>query len=496
MVRSLQNVNLRPIVPFFVLLSGSVFAFATTPKITITSPKNDSTSTSPVNFKATAMSSSCAQGISAMRVYSAPGVTVYTVAGGNLDAYLNLNAGTYNATIVAWDNCGGTASENVTVTASGEKKMDGFLYTVNTGYPEIDDLNNVVGFSIVASNGALAPLLQGAVNTNLDPLSAASDKGGYRFYVGDYESGDVFAYFIDRANGYLTAVPGAPFAVNRSVSAVAVHPSGDFVYAAADEQAAGDGIAVFQVQSDGSLTEIAGSPFATENGPQALVVDPTGNYLYVADYSNNIQVFRINRTTGALTQISGSPYSIPIPASCGSGQTANPTDLLEVSGKWIYTPDEFIGYISGWSTSSNGGLTPISGSPWIDQNGCTTGGLPGPEPYWLAVDGTGKYLYVSSETLFQGILIYSIGSNGALTYVKAFDAGSYIGQGPIATDSKGDYLYASEGGANVTPGPGYGAIAGFSINHSTGDLKVLPTSPYIYPETNPEFLLTSVVATP
>lgn len=419
-----------------------------------------------------------------MRIYSAPGVSAYTIAGGNLNAYINLNAGTYDTTIVAWDNCGGTATANITVTASGEKTIGGFLYTVNSGFDFGNDVNNVVGFSIVASNGALAPLLQGPVKTNVFPQSVVSDKGGFRLYVGDWQSGDVFPYFINRSNGYLTPVPDAPFAVNRSVTAVAVHPSGDFIYAAASEQASGDGIAVFQLQSNGSLKEISGSPFTTEIGPEALVVDPTGNYLYVADFSNYIQAFQINRSSGALTKVSGSPYEISIPAVCnpGSGATANPTDILDLSGKRIYTPDEFIGYISGWSISStNGSLAPTSGSPWIDLSGCAVGVLTSPEPWSIAVDGTGKFLYVNGLNILDGISIYSIASNGSLTYLK--NTGSSVGCGvPIRTDSKGNYLYTGGCGQGAPSGK-YASVVGYSINHTTGDITPLPTSPFVYAET-------------
>jgi 6-phosphogluconolactonase (cycloisomerase 2 family) len=462
--------KLRAIMLSSSMLLCSLAVFATTPTITVTSPENDSKSTSPVQFEATASSPECTQGISAMRVYSAPGVIAYTVNADKLNVYLNLNPGTNDTTVVAYDNCGGTASVNVTVTASGQKKIGGFLYTVNSGYDYGDpNTNNVVGYSIVASNGALAPLLQGAVNTNIFPQSVASDKGGYRLYVGDWKSGDVFAYFIDRSNGYLTPVPGAPFPVNRAVTAVAVHPSGDYVYAAASEQAPGDGIAVFQVQSNGSLTEISGSPFATQPGPQALVVDPTGHYLYVADYSNYIEVFQINQSTGALTEDSGSPYEIPVPAACGSGATANPTDIIDVSGTSIYTPDEFIGYVSGWSISSTTGeLTPMSDSPFSDGGCATNPNGYYPEPWSLAIDGTGKFMYVNNSQSLNGIQSYSIGADGVLTPLK-FYANTSGGQLPIRTDASGKYLY--------TGGPG--GIAGYKINETTGEITPLPTSPFM-----------------
>lgn len=483
------------------LLMLSVFfadglLFATTPVITVSSPKNDSTNSSPVNFKATATSSACSKGISAMRIYSAPGVSAYTTYTGNLDAYINLNAGKYNTTIVAYDNCGGTASVNITVTASGEKTLGGFLYTVNSGYDYGNNTNNVVGFSIVASNGALAPLLQGPVNTNIFPQSVTSDKGGYRLYVGDWQSGDVFPYFINRSNGYLTPVPGAPFSVKRSVTAVAVHPSGDFVYAAASEQASGDGIAVFQLQSNGSLKEIPGSPFPTQIGPQALTVDPSGNYLYVADFSNFIEAFQINRSTGALTEASGSPYSIFIPASCnpGPGSTVDPSDLVDLSGRWIYAPGEFVGYIYGWSISStNGSLTSMSGSPFSD-GGCSSSG---PEPYSIAVDGTGKFLYVQNTSIGQFFSVYSISADGALTFVKDISTNCPGNFTPIRTDVKGNYLYAVGCGQEAGGGYPYQGISAYKINHTTGDLTLVQGSPFTYQENTTEpYALDSFTVTP
>jgi 6-phosphogluconolactonase len=482
--------------PIVLFLNGVMFA--TTPIIKVASPTNGSTSTSPVHFEATATSSACANGVSAMRVYSGPEVSAYTVAGGSLNAYINLNTGTYDTTVVAWDYCGGTTTVNINVVASGQKAMGGFLYTVNSAYDYGNhNGNNIVGFSIVASNGALAPLVQGAVNTNIFPQSVTSDKGGYRLYVGDYESGDVFGYFIDRDNGYLTPVPGAPAPVNRSVTAVAVHPSGDYVYAAASEQAPGDGIAVFHVQSDGSLSEISGSPFATEIGPEALTVDPGGNYLYVADYSNYVEAFRINGSTGALTAVSGSPYSIFIPASCnaGTGATVNPTEIIDPFGTSVYTPDDFIGYISGWSiSSSNGTLNPMSGSPFVDNGGCANDYNGGPAPYSLAVDGTGKFLYVSNTNMSENISIYSIGANGVLTFVNSFTTDCDGFATPIRTDAKGNYLYTA--GCGKLPGSAYGLISGYSINHTNGALTVLPGSPFVYAETAGDFTIDSFTVTP
>jgi 6-phosphogluconolactonase (cycloisomerase 2 family) len=465
----------------------SAAAFATTPTITVQSPANDSTTTSPVLYTASASSPDCTKGISAMRVYSAPGVSSSTISGGNLDAYVNLTAGTYRTTIVAWDNCGGTATKNLTVTVSGESKPDGFVYTVNSNYYDsstTNKINNVVGFTIL-SNGALAQTAQGPVAANVGPFSVASDKGGYRLYVGDKISGDVFAYFINRDNGYLTPVPGAPFPVNRSVTAVAVHPSGSLVFATRDEQAAGDGVAVFQLQSNGSLVEGPGSPYSTEIGPQAIVVDPSGKYLYVADEGSTesyINAFQIDLSAATLTPVSGSPFVVNGPSgnpNCPSG-VVTPSDIVDFNGSSVYTADA-INYISGFAIGMGGALTQYSGSPWADNGGCPNpNGLPSSwDPYSLAIDGSGKFLYAANISL-NNISIYSIASNGTLTFIKntGTTGGCFT---PIRTNSAGNQLYIGGCGQGAANGD-YSSIVGYSINSTTGDLTLLPASPYTFYE--------------
>ncbi len=454
--------------------------FATSPIVTVTRPANGSETFAPVHYIASASSPDCAQGISAMRIYSAPGVDAYTVAGIKMNTFINLRLGTYHTVVQAWDNCGGVGKANVTITITGESQPGGFVYATTSDYFNGNTANFIQGFTIVKGDGALAQTLQGAVTANEFPLSVASDKGGYRLYVGDYASGDVSAYFINRVNGYLTPVPGSPFPVDRSVTAVAVHPSGKWIYATRDEQAAGDGLAVFELQSDGSLKPAPGSPYATEIGPQALVVDPGGRYLYVADATNYIDAFAIDETTGMLTPVSGSPFKLRVPSTCNAGGVL-PVDIIDPAGKYAYTADKFIDSISGFQIGSTSGtLTELAGSPWPDNGGCNVPpscSFCANNPSSLAVDGTGKFLYGVNGDL-EDISIYSIGANGALTYVK--DVGTSLGcVGPIRADSTGNYLYTGSCGVGVPNG--YRGLVGFSINHTTGNLTESPTSPYNYP---------------
>jgi hypothetical protein len=85
----------------------------------VTAPANNANVTSPVHFTATA-TTTCAQGIGSMGIYTAPGKLAYTVKGASLDTDLTLSAGTYNTVVQEWNNCGGGSSTPITITvASG-----------------------------------------------------------------------------------------------------------------------------------------------------------------------------------------------------------------------------------------------------------------------------------------------------------------------------------------------------------------------------------------
>ena len=74
--------------------------------VTLYSPANHTVATSPIRFIAGASSPGCAGGISAIHLYTAPGVEAYSEPGNHLDANLTLTPATYDAVIQASDNCG------------------------------------------------------------------------------------------------------------------------------------------------------------------------------------------------------------------------------------------------------------------------------------------------------------------------------------------------------------------------------------------------------
>ncbi len=93
------------------LLTLSLPAFAT---VTVTSPTNGATVTSPVAFKATATASTCASGVSAMGIY-VNNTLEYKVNGNVLSTSLTLSSGTYQVVVQEWDNCGSATTSSLSI---------------------------------------------------------------------------------------------------------------------------------------------------------------------------------------------------------------------------------------------------------------------------------------------------------------------------------------------------------------------------------------------
>ena len=168
----------------------------------------------------------------------------------------------------------------------------------------------VHGYLVNPTTGSLKPTGQNPPWAHWGPNRVVSDKGGYRLYVINWGSKDLNAYFINRNNGYIYGVPGSPVHIGQNSTDVKVHPSGHYVYVTAQS----NWVYAFHVQSDGSLVTVPGSPFSTVNKPQALAIDPQGKYLYVSSYpasstpaTSEVDAFSISSTDGALTPVSGSP---------------------------------------------------------------------------------------------------------------------------------------------------------------------------------------------
>ena len=98
--------------PVTIVVKGSAL------ELQVTAPANNARVGTQVQYVATA-SSSCPNGVSAMGIYTAPGVLAHVASGASLNTVLTLNPGTYNTVVQEWDHCGGVAKTPITITVAG-----------------------------------------------------------------------------------------------------------------------------------------------------------------------------------------------------------------------------------------------------------------------------------------------------------------------------------------------------------------------------------------
>src|SRR6266550_871935 len=143
-------------------------------------------------------------------------------------------------------------------------------------------------------------------------------------YVANTGSNNISGFSINTTTGALTPVPGSPFATGGfglyGIS-LAVTPNGKFVYAG--NAGSGD-ISEFSVGSNGALTPIVGSPFLLGNPPDGIKVSPNGKFLGVAlPFTDSVAMLRIG-SNGALTSVTGSPF---VQGGNGGSDAASSVDI-------------------------------------------------------------------------------------------------------------------------------------------------------------------------
>src|SRR5262249_53408129 len=148
----------------------------------------------------------------------------------------------------------------------------------------------------------------------------------------------IAGFSIDSATGALSAVPGSPLSPSTpstaSASQMAIDPAGKFLYASSQSFVPNvgpdGGMDAFSIDSTtGALTAVPGSPFSVGGVPGSVAIDASGSFLIVGTGprlgggpGNCLAVLSIDPGTGALTPVPGSPFG-PLQA-CG-GVAADPS---------------------------------------------------------------------------------------------------------------------------------------------------------------------------
>jgi hypothetical protein len=127
--------------------------------------------------------------------------------------------------------------------------------------------------------------------------------------------------------------------------------------------------------------------------------------------------------------------------------------------------------IYGWTISSSGSLTAISGSPFTSV--APDGFILGVGQDNMIVNPAGTLLFIS-DAVNSSVFVYAIGSGGVLTQVGSYPCPSGFTPMNLTTDGLGKYLYAVDGTYSTHQGS---AIAAFSIG-STGALTPVSGTPF------------------
>ena len=173
-------------------------------------------------------------------------------------------------------------------------------------------LTPVAGSPFLFLNAPACTFSDGNYNDCFTPTAFAIAPSGKFLYMGltytcciPYATGGMFAVeSINPGTGAITAGPFGPTGV-WPVGSIAIHPSGNFLYAGNPAQNAVYGFSVDA--SSGLLTAVTSvveGGVSVNASAQLVSVDPSGRFLYA-----NFTLFTINTTTGAITLVGPAPAS-------------------------------------------------------------------------------------------------------------------------------------------------------------------------------------------
>ena len=311
------------------------------------------------------------------------------------------------------------------------------LYAQQNKYVYTNDdtpSNTVSAFLVDATTGALSGIQTlatggsgaggGAYAANRITVS------GNFLYAANDASGTISAFSIDPNSGFLTAI-GSPFTVGAAWSdiSLAASPGGKLLFAGL---AASNTVAVLNVALDGSLS--LASTAALPATPAGIKVSGDGHYLAVGmpGFSNvgGVAMFNI-AVGGALTPVIGSPFM-----DNGSGNTAG-VDVdcasTHVFGGEMGTSGTIV---DAYSIATSGALSRVQGSPF-------TGG--GSNSNVVLLSPNDQLLFVSNQSSMS-VTVFHVGSGASLSLVAGSPFTNTASGGVpagMATDQAGTQLYVA-----------------------------------------------------
>ena len=288
-------------------------------------------------------------------------------------------------------------------------------------------------------------------------------------------------FSLDLGNGDVTEinnVNGPP--TNGVATSVALDPAGAYAYVLISQSTfvnnSATGVESYPILSDGKLGPGTTVTLAGGVTPAAMVIDSAGKYLFVADSSPGaVSVLSIG-SSGALTEVAGSPFLLPtqvggpIPSASALAVThtvypsayASCSANVPPTNEDLYVTDATSYEVLNYSVASSGALT------FVSKN------VTGTTPSGVTVDPCNRFVYVSNShdndvsafTVCNSVTLPTCTlANYELLPISGspFSAGTNPGQ--LMMDAYANYLYVLDLGSD--------AISGYSVSSTTGSLTPL-----------------------
>jgi 6-phosphogluconolactonase len=324
------------------------------------------------------------------------------------------------------------------------------------------EINPVDGTVINGANGTLSP--NSMLGSYANPTAIVVDSTSKFVYVA-HNGGTVAAYSLDATTGTLTAIDAdetiagvQAAAAGNGANDLAFDQAGNYLYVA---NTTDQTISAFRLnKTSGALTPVSGSPFAAGVALSRLSSDPSGKFLYTTDTNEErITTFVTDPSTGALTKATRVMARQRPTTLAFSKGTTPVTD----TPKAAYVTNRSSNTVSQFTIGSTGAVTPMS----------TASVATGANPRSIAVDPFGRFAYVAGygDNTVSAYVIDP--TTKALSPAQGTQANGGVSPTAVSTDPSGRFVFVANYGW-----PGSGTVSAFTINTASGTLTEVAGSPF------------------
>jgi len=247
--------------------------------------------------------------------------------------------------------------------------------------PNTDD--NTLSQFAVRPDGALKPLSPPVVPSGKGPIALLATPDSKYLYCADYEGNTLFTYRI-QADGQL-AQSGAPVALPAQPIVFSFFPNSQTLYCV---NVSPGSISQFHVGADGRLSELAPVVSLPAQNLSALALHPATRSAYVTDSGQRLFQYHVS-ADGSLSPLS--PTEIDLPGGPGSQIAISDTGGTTTGTRgnaFLYTNLQSNYEISQYRIAADGTLSALPKREAENPDGA---------PESLAVDPTGRFLYVVND---------------------------------------------------------------------------------------------------